>query len=143
MQTSLVTSLSEARRTLSRMWLQPTEEITKHAKGNDNWWAIITEELKSHLKRLSYKKGDKGKKKGLLDFDFDFLMATGREILFQREKLGAWESYWTLRLRETTNSYSGSRIRKPTNRSRIHSVIPTVQKIDSDCTCNSQSHQWT
>ena len=49
------------------MWLQPTEEIAKHAKGNDDWEAIIiiTKELKSHLKRLSYKKEDKRKKKGL------------------------------------------------------------------------------
>ena len=51
-QTSLVKSLSEARRTLPRMWLQPTEEITEHAKGNDDWEAIITKNLRdSHIKR--------------------------------------------------------------------------------------------
>ena len=34
------------------MWLQPTEEIAEHAKDNDDWEAIITRELKIHLKRL-------------------------------------------------------------------------------------------
>ena len=29
-----------------------TEEITKHAKGYDDWETIITKEFKSHLKRL-------------------------------------------------------------------------------------------
>ena len=51
-KTSVVKSLLEARRTLPRMWLQPTEEIAEHAKNNDDREAIITKELKSHLKEL-------------------------------------------------------------------------------------------
>ena len=37
---------------LSRMWLQPTEEIIEHEKGNNYKEAIITKEPKSHLKGL-------------------------------------------------------------------------------------------
>ena len=51
-QMSVVKSLSKARRTLPRMWLQPTEEIAKHIKGNDDKEAIIINKLKSHLKGL-------------------------------------------------------------------------------------------
>ena len=51
-QMLVVKSLSEARRTLPRIWLQLTEEIAEHAKGNDDREAIITKELKSHLKEL-------------------------------------------------------------------------------------------
>ena len=32
------------------MWQQATGEIDEHAKGNDDWEAIITKELKSRLK---------------------------------------------------------------------------------------------
>ena len=39
------------------------EEIAEHTKGNDDRETIIIKELKSHLKGLSYKKEDKGKKK--------------------------------------------------------------------------------
>ena len=49
------------------MWLQPTEEIVEHLKDNDDYEAIITKELKSHLNGLLYKKEDKGKKKRTLE----------------------------------------------------------------------------
>ena len=81
-QTSLFKSLSEARQTLPRMWLQPTEEITEHAKGNNDWEAIIIKELKSHLKGLSYKKEDNGKKKGTFWEETATTGPFGREILF-------------------------------------------------------------
>ena len=45
------------------MRLRPTGGIAEHAKGNDDWEAIITKEWKSHLKRLSHIKGRKEKGK--------------------------------------------------------------------------------
>ena len=53
------------------MWLQSTGGTTKHAKGNDDWEAIITKEQRSHLKRLSHIKGRKEKGK------WDFWMTPG------------------------------------------------------------------
>ena len=47
------------------------EDITWHSKGNDNKKAIITEELKSHLKGF-LKKKDKKKEHKKRDEDFDF-----------------------------------------------------------------------
>ena len=47
------------------MWLPHTEEIIEHTKGNDDKEVIITKELKV-TSNDSYKKEDKGKKKGYL-----------------------------------------------------------------------------
>ena len=54
-QMPLVKSLLEVRQMLPQMWLQPTEKIAEHAKGNDDKKAIIIKELKSHLKGLIWK----------------------------------------------------------------------------------------
>ena len=49
-QTLVAKSLLEVRRTLPQMWLQ--KKSPNMQKGNDDKEAIITKELKSHLKGL-------------------------------------------------------------------------------------------
>ena len=65
------------------MYLQLTEEIVKHVKGNDDWGAIITKGLKSSLKRLSH---IKGKKKGLLGKERTFCLELDERLLGLRER---------------------------------------------------------
>ena len=70
------------------MWLQSIEETAEHTKDNDDWEAIIIEKLKSQLRRLSYKREDKGKKKGILD---PFKEIQIRDFWAERNKVtGSW-----------------------------------------------------
>ena len=51
------------------MWLQLTEEIIEHAKGNDDQKAIITKKTEeSPQETLPYKKEDKGKNEVTLPY---------------------------------------------------------------------------
>ena len=91
-QTSLVNSLSEARRTLPQMWLQLTEGSAEHAKSNDDLVAIITRGQKSSIERLPHIKGRKRKRKGTpsdnsLDLDF---WGAERELLDPEAKGYHW-----------------------------------------------------
>ena len=72
------------------------EDITQHAKGNDDKKAIITKELKSHLEGL-YKKKTRRKSKGTgtLDFNFNYRLKTKD---FGRQKKKKKET-WSLRER--------------------------------------------
>ena len=67
-QTSPVNLMLEAKWALPQMWLQLTEGISKHAKGNDDWEVIMTGGQKSSLKRLSHIKGRREKRNGILPF---------------------------------------------------------------------------
>ena len=73
------------------------EEITQHTKGNDDREVIITEELKSHLKGLLYKRDEK-KEQGDPDFREKILLQWERDSGPKRK------SYWTLRLRKSLTS---------------------------------------
>ena len=155
-QTSVIKSLSETRRTLPWMWLQPIKDITKHATGNDDREAIITKELKSHLKGLiskGKKKGTFGELEQLWLLDFHLVGSFGqkeRDPPSKRERLGTWgKEFLNPETKRITNFYYGSERRKPTNNSHCDLLViyificaHSIRRFTSNCTCNPQSHKW-